>query len=114
MLFIIIFIVTFCSAYLFTWWAVAIITFVAAFYAGKTNAQAFWSGFFGVALVWGVYALLKSVPNNHILATRVANMVQLHNWIYLLIITMIIGGLVGGMAALSGLLVRQAVIKEKA
>ncbi|NCD71269.1 hypothetical protein [Mucilaginibacter agri] len=108
MLFVIIFIVTFASGFLFTWWAAAIIAFVATFYAGRTPGQSFWSGFSAVALVWGIHALLKSVPNDHILASRVATMVHLPNWIYLLIVTMIIGGLLGGMSALSGLLVKRA------
>lgn len=108
MLFVIIFIATFCSGFLFTWWAAAIIAFVATFYAGRTATQSFWSGFLAVASVWGIHALLKSVPNDHILADRVAKMVHLPGWIWLLIITMLIGGILGGMSALSGLFVKRA------
>lgn len=109
MLFLIIFILSLASGYLFTWWAVAIIAFVAAYFNGKKSAQTFWSGFLAVAAAWLVLALFKSVPNDHILVSRVAKMVGLPHWILVLLITLIIGGIAGGMAALSGVLVKKAV-----
>ncbi len=111
MLFLIIFILTFAAGYVFTWWAGAIIAFVAAFYAGRKPAQSFWSGFGAVAFSWIALALLKTIPNDHILADRVAKMVHLPNWILLLLITAIIGGIVGGMASLSGFLVQRLFTK---
>ncbi|QQL48633.1 hypothetical protein [Mucilaginibacter ginkgonis] len=111
MLFLIILILTFAGGYIFTWWAGAIIAFVAAFYAGKKPAQAFWSGFGGIAISWIILALLKTIPNDHILADRVTKMMHLPNWIELLLITALIGGLVGGMASLSGFLVRRVIFK---
>lgn len=112
MLFLIIFIITLASGFIFTWWAIAIIAFVAAFYAGKTSVQAFWSGFFAIAASWLILILFKTVPNNHILADRVAKMLQLSNWILVMVITQLIGGVVGGMASLSGLLVKRVFEKE--
>lgn len=112
MLFLIIFILSLLSGFIFTWWAAAIIAFVAAVFAGKSAGQAFWSGFFALAVVWLLLALFKTIPNDHILADRVAEMVHLPGWVSLLLVTILIGGLVGGLSALSGLLVKQAFIKE--
>jgi hypothetical protein len=51
--------------------------------------------------------LLKSLPNENILATRVAHLFQLPHWGLVLLVTVLIGGLVGGMSALSGVLVKR-------
>ena len=107
MLFLIIFIITLASGFIFTWWAIAITAFVAAFYAGKTSSHAFWSGFFAIAAAWLILILFKTLPNDHILADRIAKMLQLPGWIFVMIITLLIGAIVGGMAALSGLLLKR-------
>jgi hypothetical protein len=108
MLFIIILILSLIAGFITPWWVAAIIAFVTALYAGKKPGQAFWSGFAAVFIVWVVLALFKSVPNNHVLASRVAVLFHLPGWTILLILTSLIGGLVGGMSALSGVLVRRA------
>jgi hypothetical protein len=53
-------------------------------------------------LAWIALALLKSFPNNHLLATRVAHVFHLPNWLLLLAVMAIIGGLAGGLSAVSG------------
>ncbi|MVN89549.1 hypothetical protein [Mucilaginibacter aquatilis] len=107
MLFILIFILSLATSYVLPWWAAAAIAFVLSIYAGTKPAQAFWSGFGSVFLVWVVLALFKSIPNNHILATRVAQLFGLPHWLLLLFITALIGGLVGGIASLAGLYVKR-------
>jgi hypothetical protein len=109
MLFLIILILSFASGYFLPWWVVAIAAFLAAFLIGKTPAQSFWSGFAAIFIGWAILALFKSIPNDHILAGRVVQLFPLpHHWIWLLLITAIIGGLVGGMSALSGVLLKRA------
>ncbi len=109
MLFIIILIISFAGGFFMPWWVAAIIAFVAAFFAAKTPAHAFWSGFAALVVVWMALALLKTIPNDHLLATRVAKLFGLPGWGYLLIVTCLIGGVVGGLSALSGLLVKKAI-----
>lgn len=111
MLFILIFVLTLIAGFITPWWVMAIIAFIMALYAGKKPAQAFWSGFGAIFLVWLILALFKSVPNHHILASRVAILFHLPHWILLLLITALIGGVVGGMSALSGFLVRRLMVK---
>lgn len=107
MLFILILILTLISGFITPWWAICIISFVMALYAGKKPAQAFWSGFGAVFIVWTVLALVKSIPNDHLLAGRMATLFHLPHWTLLLFVVSLVGGLVGGMSALSGLLVRR-------
>jgi hypothetical protein len=111
MLFLIILILSFASGYFLPWWVVAIAAFLTAFIVGKTSGQSFWSGFSAVFIGWAVLALFKSVPNDHILATRVATMFHLPHWIFILFVTALIGGLVGGLSALSGVLLKRAFSK---
>lgn len=109
MLFFIILILSFIVSFVLPWWAMAIISFFAALLIAKKPAQAFWSAFTAIFIVWVVIAMFKSVPNDHILATRVAHMLPLGgNWVLLTAITGIIGGLVAGMSALSGALFKKA------
>lgn len=112
MLFFIIFILSLATSYVLPWWSVAIIAFVATFYAGYRPAQAFSSGFGAVFCVWIIIALFKSVPNNHMLAMRVATLFKLPNWMLLLLATALIGGFVGGLAALSGFYVKRVFESE--
>jgi hypothetical protein len=112
MLFLIILILSFIASYLLPWWIVALIAFLAALFLGKTSGRSFWSGFGGVFTVWVALALLKSIPNDNMLASRVIQLFPLpHSWILLLFITALIGGLVGGMSALSGVLVKKVFTK---
>ena len=112
MLFFIILILTFASGYFLPWWIVAIAAFLPALFIGKTPAKAFFAGFSAVFVVWAGMALYKSFPNDNMLAKKVATLMQLPNWILLLVVTAIIGGLVGGMSALSGVLVKRAFAKK--
>lgn len=109
MLFLIILILSFASGYFLPWWVVAIAAFLAALFVGKTPTQSFLSGFAAIFIGWTVLALFKSIPNDHILASRVVKLFPLpDNWIWLLALTALIGGIVGGMSALSGVLLKRA------
>ena len=107
MLFPVILLLAFISGYLAPWWVSCILAFVAAIIFGKKTSWAFWSGFAGISLAWIALALLKSFPNEHILATRVAHVFHLPNWLLLLAVMAIIGGLAGGLSAVSGLMVKR-------
>jgi hypothetical protein len=107
LLFPIILLLAFVSGFILPWWVACILAFIAAWFFGKTSGRTFIAGFAALALAWTALALLKSIPNDHLLATRVAKMFQLPYWWLLLIVTALIGGVVGGMSALSGLLVKR-------
>ena len=100
--------IAFISSYFLPWWVGPVVAFLLAILFGNTSVNSFLSGFFALTLVWIVVALLKSLPNGNILASRVSLLFHLHRWIYLLILTGFIGGLTGGLAALSGFLLKKA------
>jgi len=91
---------------LLPWWIVALVAFAGAWWKAKTAGHAFTSGFFAIFLLWIAMALIQSVPNENLLANRVGEMFRLPlgslNWAAMLLVTGIIGGLVGGISALAG------------
>jgi uncharacterized protein DUF7003 len=111
MLFLLILVLTVICSYFLPWWFMAIIAFVIAGLIGKKPGKTFLAGFGAVFVAWAILALLKTIPNDNRLADRVAQLFQLPNWIVLLIVTAFIGGLVGGMAALSGNIVKESFCK---
>lgn len=112
MLFPFILFLSFVCGFVLPWWVACIGAFAGALFLGSTSAKAFWSGFAGLGLAWLALALLKSFPNDHILAGRVAQLFHLPHWSLVLVVTILIGGLVGGMSALSGLMVKRVFKKE--
>ena len=111
MLFLIILVLTIASSFFLPWWTLTMIAFGAAYFFGKKPGQGFFSGFAAIFVAWTILALIQTLPNNNILADRVAKLMQLHNWVFLLLATGLVGGLVGGMSALSGELIRKAFTK---
>jgi hypothetical protein len=108
MAFLIILVLTFGCSYILPWWFMAIIGLVTALALSTKPSLSFFDGFSAVFVAWFVLGLLKSEPNYFVLATRVAHLIELPSWGVLLIVTSLIGGLVGGMSALSGALIRKS------
>jgi len=70
--------------------------------------KSFLSGFVAVFVLWVLLAILSDTPNEHLLSTKVANILPLGgNYVVLIFITGLIGGLISGMAALTGSFVRK-------
>lgn len=90
------------------WWSFAITSLIVAMAVHQKAGKAFLSGFVGLFLLWSVLAFLKDNANEHLLATKVAQILPLGgSYIVLILITGIIGGLVSGLAALTGSYIRQ-------
>lgn len=90
------------------WWSIAIAAFAISLFIRQSGISAFLAGFLGIFAAWGLYAFWIDRANESILSQRVAGLLPLDgNAILLILVTGIIGGIVGGMAALSAnLLVR--------
>jgi len=91
------------------WWSIVPVALVLAFGVGRTGGKAFLAGFFGVGLGWAVLAGYLNGQNAGLLAHRVAQLLPLGGvGLLLVLVTAAVGGLVGGLAALSGCWLRQA------
>jgi hypothetical protein len=116
MLILIIAIISLILQFFLPWWIIAPIAFGLSFLMAKSGKQAFGSAFLAIFLLWIVMGLIHTLPNENILANKVGTMLSLpdasFNWIIVLLITGIIGGLASGFSGLSGFLFKEAVKKN--
>ncbi len=85
------------------WWSIAIAAFITTLLIPLRASRGFISGFIGVFILWAILAWWIDVKNQHILSKKVAEVFPLGGSSFLLIlVTAIIGALVGGFAAMSG------------
>ncbi len=91
------------------WYSFVICALAVAVAVHQKPFKAFLAGFIALFALWCILALLQDVANEHILSTKVANILPLKgNYILLIIITGFIGGLVAGFGALTGSYLRKA------
>ena len=85
------------------WWSFAIAAFLVAFVIKQSPSKSFLAGFVSIAFLWAFQAILLDSANNHLLLRKVALLLPFNgSGVALLITTAIVGGLVSGMAALTG------------
>ncbi len=84
---------------LLPWWSIAIAAFMGGI-AFNTRAN-FAAGFLGIALLWLLYALMMDFNSAAPLAERVSKVLFISKPV-LLLVTGVIGGLVGGFGAMAG------------
>jgi energy-coupling factor transporter transmembrane protein EcfT len=113
MVFLIIIIASFLLQMVLPWWIVIVISFATCGIVGKTGKISFWQPFLAISLLWIGMALFKSLPNNNILATRVAEMLGVNQWPIVLAVTGILGGLVAGISGFCGYQFRKNMINTK-
>ncbi len=105
----IIIMVTFVSQYFFDWWVIALAAFAVCYLQAKSSGEAFRKSAAGIAVLWLLVTLYYHIATDGILSTKIASILPLGGNAGLLIaITVLIGGLVGGFAGMSGYLVRKS------
>lgn len=116
MIFISILILSFIGQLFLPWWIILPIAFIVSGLSNAKKYQAFLSAFLAIYILWFIVALFMSVPNEHVLAGRVGQILGFEphalNWLWVLLIGNIPAALVAGFAALSGQLGR-ALYKKK-
>mgnify|MGYP006130694375 CR=1 FL=1 len=76
------------------WWAISITASMAGFLS-KKYLTAMLNGFICGAIPWSVAFMYKHYSGAEIIMLRVADMIGVQSWIALLLVTAIIGGVVG-------------------
>jgi hypothetical protein len=89
------------------WWTIAVVPFIILVWLPASSSGAFWTGFGGIALPWLAYGYYLHFISEGSMSDRVAAIFSLPNGILILVVTTLAGGLVGGLAGLSGHFVRQ-------
>lgn len=90
------------------WWGFVITSFIVALAIPQKPWSAFLSGFLALFLFWGIDAFFIDLANQHLLSTKIANLLPLNgSYLLLILVTALTGGLVSGFAALTGSLARK-------
>lgn len=97
----------------FDWWSIAVAAFVVALCVPQRPGFSFLAGFLALLLLWGGYSIFLNQHNGGLLATKIAEVLPFHGNVSLLIlITALVGALVGGFAALSAGYLRQQLVNK--
>jgi hypothetical protein len=96
------------------WWSIALVAFLVGLLLPQSNGRSFLSGFLGIFLLWGLLSVWIDVKNNSILSEKIAQLFKLGgSSLLLILVTALVGGLVGGFAQLSGSSLRRLIAVNK-
>lgn len=90
------------------WWVIAIAAFLVAAIIPLKPWPAFLAGFSALFLLWGGLAWMIDMNNQQLLSAKVAELLfKTPSPALLILVTALIGGLVGGFAALTASFIRK-------
>lgn len=91
------------------WWSFVVTNLFIAIALPLKPVQSFFAGALGVGLLWAGLAFGIDLANNHLLSTKVAQILSLKGaYIALITVTALVGALLGGLASLTGSFVRKS------
>jgi hypothetical protein len=110
----------------FPWWSVAVVAFVVGLMLSQQRkrrlfgrrpppARSFWAGFVALFVLWGSFALYYDQRNDSILGGKIAGLFSLPDDLFigssllLVLVTALVGGLLGGLSAMTGNLMGEAI-----
>ena len=95
--------------YIPLWWFFAVVALLVALLIQQKAGKAFFAGFLGLFILWFILAFWMDYGNNGILSVKIASLLPLGGSKWMLIFfTAVIGGIVAGVAALSGSYLRSS------
>lgn len=94
------------------WWGGVIGIGIAALLFDRRVIEAFVIGFLGLFLLWGVYAFKLNNGNESILSERMGELLGGQSALVVLLISALIGGILGGFAGMTGNLGRKLFASE--
>ncbi len=88
------------------WWSVFIPGLILGAALAQSGARAFAWGFAGISGLWLIQTLFAHIGSDGILTSRIAELFSLPSGWLVILITVILGGLIGGCTTLTGYLCR--------
>ena len=95
------------------WCTIGICAAVVAMGLPLNRITAFLGGFTAIGLLWMVAATRIDVHTNSILSTKIAPLLGFQSSTLLILLTGLVGGMVGGLGALSGQQIRALLTQQK-
>lgn len=84
------------------WWTMAVGAFATGLFFRQNGFKSFFAGLIGVGLLWFGMAYYLDTSTDSILSTRIAAIFPTKTVGLLMLVTAVIGGLVGGFASMTG------------
>ena len=84
------------------WWVIGIIPFVVGYTMSRKGRQAWWAGFLGIFLLWGIHALVLHLRTDGILSDKIAELFFLPSGLLLVLVTALFGAIPAGLSGLAG------------
>lgn len=84
------------------WWSIALPGVLFGYLFKQKGTVSFGWGFLALFLLWGSQALYTHFANDGILSSRIAEMLGVGSPFIVILVTGVLGGLVSGLATLSG------------
>lgn len=95
------------------WFIIVFVPFLIEAILGRGDSTKFFSGFYGVAIPWMALAGYIDFKSESILSVRILEMFSLPRYGFVMvIITGLLGGLMGGLSSLVGGWLREAIKNE--
>jgi len=94
------------------WWTISICAAIVAMGLPLNRIIAFLGGFTAISLLWMVVATLIDVRTESVLSAKIAPLLGLQSSTLLILLTGLVGGIVGGLSALSGQQVRKLLTQK--
>lgn len=89
------------------WWSLAFPCLIFGGWLGEKAGRSFLYGFIGIGGLWLLQSLIIDFRNDGILTERIAELFSLPNGLLIVLLTVFIGGLAGGVSTLTGFLAKQ-------
>ncbi len=97
----------------FPWWTFVPFVIILFAFMPLKPGLAFLSGFTALFIFWGGLAWMMDASNHHILSQKIAQLfLKNDQYPILILITSVIGGLLGGLSALTGSMGRWTFLKK--
>ena len=103
----------FITAQFMPWWSIIVCSILISFLVPGNNFNAFLSGFLGVGLLWLIMAWKIDIETASIMSSKIVQLFPVSDANMLVILTGVLGGLVGGFSAYTGNSFRQIFMKKK-
>lgn len=98
----------FLQSYLPIWWIFAPVTFIISLAVQFTTGwRSFFYGLLIVFITWMLLYLIKDIPNDQVMSSKMANLFNFKNAYSLFIVISLIMGIVGGLASTAAYYIRK-------
>jgi hypothetical protein len=84
------------------WWSIAIAALIVGYLFAQNGWKSFFAGLLGIAILWLTMSVYIDISTDSILTPRIAGLFPTKTVPLLMVITCLVGGLVGGFASLTG------------